>query len=66
MGILNCFHHSVCPPRLPYSLNLATIAFTFAVVRNYFNDAAISIDRGSCCRGSVQFLIQIPSLVERE
>jgi putative peptidoglycan lipid II flippase len=65
MGILNCFHQFGLPAATPVFLNLATIAFTFAVVRNYFKDPAISIVVGVLVGGVLQFLIQIPSLVRK-
>jgi putative peptidoglycan lipid II flippase len=65
MGILNCFHQFGLPAATPVFLNLATIAFTFAVVRNYFKDSAVSIVVGVLVGGVLQFLIQIPSLVRK-
>jgi len=47
-------------------LNLATILFTFAIVRNYFKDSVTSIAVGVLVGGVLQFLIQVPLLVRRE
>jgi putative peptidoglycan lipid II flippase len=65
MGILNCFHIFGLPAATPVFLNLATILFTFAVVRNYFKDAATSIAVGVLVGGVLQFLIQVPLLVQK-
>jgi putative peptidoglycan lipid II flippase len=65
MGILNCFHIFGLPAATPVFLNLATILFTFAVVRNYFKDAATSIAVGVLVGGVLQFLIQVPVLVQK-
>jgi len=65
MGILNCFHQFGLPAATPILLNLATIAFTFAVVRKYFKDPATSIVVGVLVGGVLQFLIQVPSLVQK-
>jgi putative peptidoglycan lipid II flippase len=46
MGILNCFNVFGLPAATPVFLNLATILFTFAIVRNYFKDAVTSIAVG--------------------
>src|SRR5467141_1931851 len=65
MGILNCFHVFGLPAATPVFLNLATIFFTFALVRNYFQDAATSIAVGVLVGGVLQFLIQVPLLVRK-
>jgi putative peptidoglycan lipid II flippase len=65
MGILNCFHIFGLPAATPVFLNLATILFTFAVVRNYFKDSATSIAVGVLVGGVLQFLIQVPLLVQK-
>jgi len=65
MGILNCFHVFGLPAATPVFLNLATIFFTFAIVRNYFKDAATSIAVGVLVGGVLQFLIQVPLLVRK-
>lgn len=65
MGILNCFNVFGLPAATPVLLNLATIAFTFAMVRQYFKDSATSIAIGVLVGGVLQFLIQVPSLVRK-
>src|SRR5467141_1106559 len=65
MGILNCFHVFGLPAATPVFLNLATIAFTFALVRKYFKDPATSIVLGELVEGALQFLIEVPSLVQK-
>ncbi len=65
MGILNCFHQFGLPAATPILLNLATIAFTFSVVRRYFKDSATAIVVGVLVGGVLQFLIQVPSLVRK-
>ncbi len=65
MGILNCFHVFGLPAATPVFLNLATILFTFAIVRNYFKDSVTSIAVGVLVGGVLQFLIQVPLLVRK-
>ncbi len=65
MGILNSFHIFGLPAATPVFLNLATILFTFAIVRDYFKDSATSIAVGVLVGGVLQFLIQVPSLVQK-
>ena len=65
MGILNCFNVFGLPAATPVFLNMATILFTFAIVRNYFRDAATSIAVGVLVGGVLQFLIQVPLLVRK-
>ena len=65
MGVLNCFRIFGLPAATPVFLNLATILFTFAVVRSYFKDAATSIAVGVLVGGVLQFLIQVPLLVQK-
>jgi len=65
MGILNCFNVFGLPAATPVFLNLATILFTFAIVRNYFKDAVTSIAVGVLVGGVLQFLIQVPLLVRK-
>src|SRR5690348_15749002 len=65
MGILNCFHIFGLPAATPVLLNLATIIFTFAVVRSHFKDSATAIVVGVLVGGVLQFLIQVPSLVQK-
>jgi putative peptidoglycan lipid II flippase len=65
MGILNCFHVFGLPAATPVFLNIATILFTFAVVRQYFKDSATAIAVGVLVGGVLQFLIQVPHLVQK-
>jgi putative peptidoglycan lipid II flippase len=65
MGILNCFHVFGLPAATPVFLNLATILFTFAVVRSHFKDSATAIVVGVLVGGVLQFLIQVPLLVQK-
>ena len=65
MGILNCFHVFGLPAATPVILNLATILFTFAVVRSHFKDAATAIVVGILVGGVLQFLMQVPLLVQK-
>jgi len=64
-GVLNCFHVFGLPAATPIFLNLATILFTFAFVRQYFKDSATAIVVGVLVGGVLQFLIQVPSLVKK-
>ena len=65
MGILNCFHVFGLPAATPVCLNLATILFTFVVVRSHFKDPATAIVVGVLVGGVLQFLIQVPLLVQK-
>ena len=65
MGILNCFHVFGLPAATPVILNLATILFTFAVIRSHFKDAATAIVVGILVGGVLQFLMQVPQLVQK-
>ena len=65
MGILNCFHIFGLPAATPVCLNLATIVFTFAILRSHFKDAATAIVVGVLVGGVLQFLIQVPILVQK-
>ena len=65
MGILNCFHLFGLPAATPVVLNLATILFTFAVVRKHFRDPATAIVVGVLVGGVLQFLMQVPLLVKK-
>lgn len=65
MGILNCFHVFGLPAATPVFLNLATILFTFAAVRSHFKDSATAIVVGVLVGGVLQFLIQVPLLVQK-
>jgi len=65
MGILNCFHIFGLPAATPVLMNVATIVFTFAVFRKYFADAATAIVVGVLVGGVLQFLVQVPLLVQK-
>ncbi len=65
MGILNCFHVFGLPAATPVFLNLATILFSVGAVWKYFDDAATSLAVGVLVGGVLQFLIQVPLLVQK-
>jgi putative peptidoglycan lipid II flippase len=65
MGILNCFHVFGLPAATPVLLNVATILFSMGIVYRYFKDPATSLAVGVLVGGVLQFLIQVPSLVQR-
>ena len=65
MGILNCFHMFGLPAATPVILNVSTIAFTIAAVWKYFKDPVTSIAVGMLVGGVLQFLIQVPALVQK-
>ncbi len=65
MGILNCFHVFGLPAATPVVLNIATILFSIGAVWRYFKDPATSIAVGVLVGGVLQFLIQVPALIER-
>src|SRR5262249_7133052 len=65
MGILNCFHEFGLPAATSVFLNLAVILFSAGVVWRYFKDPAVSLAIGVLVGGAMQFLIQVPSLIEK-
>src|SRR5258707_9389957 len=65
MGILNCFHVFGLPAATPVFLNLATILFSVAAVWKYFKSPATSLAVGVLVGGVLQFLIQVPLLVQK-
>ncbi|HVO59033.1 MAG TPA: murein biosynthesis integral membrane protein MurJ [Dongiaceae bacterium] len=65
MGILNCFHIFGLPAATPVFLNLATILFSVAAVWKYFKNPATSLAVGVLVGGVLQFLIQVPLLVQK-
>jgi putative peptidoglycan lipid II flippase len=65
MGILNCFHIFGLPAATPVLLNVATILFSIGIVWHHFKDAATSLAVGVLVGGVLQFLIQVPSLVQK-
>ena len=65
MGILNCFHIFALPAATPVMLNIATILFSVGIVWHHFKDAATSLAVGVLVGGVLQFLIQVPALIQR-
>lgn len=65
MGILNCFQIFGLPAATPVLLNLSIILFSVGVVWRYFKDPAISLAVGVLVGGALQFLIQVPLLVQK-
>jgi len=65
MGILNCFHIFGLPAATPVLLNVATILFSIGVVWHHFKDAATALAVGVLVGGVLQFLIQVPTLVQK-
>ncbi len=65
MGILNCFHVFGLPAATPVFLNLSIILFSIGAVWRYFKDPGVSLAVGVLVGGALQFLIQVPLLVQR-
>ena len=65
MGILNCFHIFGLPAASSVFLNIAIIVFSLGAVWRYFKDPAVSLAVGVLVGGALQFLIQVPSLVQK-
>jgi putative peptidoglycan lipid II flippase len=65
MGILNCFHVFGLPAATPVFWNLASIFFSIAAVWKYFKNPAMSLAVGVLVGGVLQFLIQVPALVQK-
>jgi putative peptidoglycan lipid II flippase len=69
MGILNSFHIFGLPAATPVVLNIATILFSVGIVWHHFGfetkDAATSLAVGVLVGGVLQFLIQVPTLVQK-
>ena len=65
MGILNCFQIFGLPAATPVLLNLSIILFSIAAVWKYFKDPAVSLAVGVLVGGALQFLIQVPLLVQK-
>jgi putative peptidoglycan lipid II flippase len=65
MGILNCFQIFGLPAATPVLLNMAIILFSVGAVWHYFKDPAISLAVGVLVGGALQFLIQVPMLVQK-
>lgn len=65
MGILNCFHIFGLPAATPVLLNICIILFSTGVVWHYFKDPAVSLAVGVLVGGAMQFLVQVPTLVQK-
>ena len=65
MGILNCFHVFGLPAATPIFWNMASILFSIAAVWKYFKNPATSLAVGVLVGGVLQFLIQVPLLVQK-
>src|SRR5690242_12679283 len=53
------------PAATPVVLNIATILFSIGIVWHHFKDAATSLAVGVLVGGVLQFLIQVPTLVQK-
>jgi len=65
MGILNCFDIFGLPAATPVFLNIATIFFSVGIVWRHFKDPATALAVGVLVGGVLQFLIQVPLLVQK-
>jgi len=65
MGILNCFHVFGLPASTSIFWNAASILFSIAAVWKYFKNPATSLAVGVLVGGVLQFLIQVPMLVQK-
>jgi len=65
MGILNCFNTFGLPAATPVLLNLSIIVFSVGAVWRYFKEPAVSLAVGVLVGGVLQFLIQVPLLVQK-
>src|SRR5262249_24437351 len=65
MGILNCFHVFGLPGSTSIFWNAASILFSIAAVWKYFKNPATSLAVGVLVGGVLQFLIQVPMLVQK-
>lgn len=65
MGILNCFHVFGLPAATPVFLNVSIIMFSIGAVWKYFKDPAVSLAVGVLVGGALQFLMQVPLLVQK-
>jgi putative peptidoglycan lipid II flippase len=65
MGILNCFDIFGLPAATPVFLNVATIFFSVGIVWRHFKDPATALAVGVLVGGVLQFLIQVPLLVQK-
>src|SRR5437899_10323052 len=65
MGILSCLHVFGLPAAKPVFLNRSIIPSSMGAVCPYFKDPAIALAVGGLVGGALQFLIQVPLLVQR-
>jgi putative peptidoglycan lipid II flippase len=65
MGILNSFHIFGLPAATTVFLNAAIIIFSVSAVWKFFADPAVSLAVGVLVGGALQFLIQVPKLVQK-
>ena len=65
MGILNCYHVFGLPAATPVFLNLSIILFSIGAVWRSFKDPAVSLAVGVLVGGTLQFLMQVPLLVQK-
>jgi putative peptidoglycan lipid II flippase len=63
MAILNCFHVFGLPASTPILLNAAIIVFSTGIVWRAMGDPAKSLAFGVLVGGTMQLLIQVPTLV---
>ncbi|HKV25505.1 MAG TPA: murein biosynthesis integral membrane protein MurJ [Candidatus Acidoferrum sp.] len=64
-GVLNCFHIFGLPAATSVILNICIITFTFVVFRKHFQSPATAIVVGILVGGVLQFLMQVPQLVQK-
>lgn len=64
MAILNCFHVFGLPAATPILLNVSIIVFSYGFAWRHFRDPAVSLAVGVLVGGALQFLIQVPFLVQ--
>ncbi len=64
MAILNCFHVFGLPAATPILLNVAIIVFSYSFAWRHFKDPAISLAVGVLVGGTLQFLVQVPLLIQ--
>ena len=65
MAILNSFHIFGLPAATTVFLNASIIIFSIGAVWHYFKDPAISLAVGVLIGGALQFMSQVPKLVQR-
>jgi putative peptidoglycan lipid II flippase len=65
MAILNCFHIFGPPAATPILLNISIIVFSVGAVWRHFRDPAVALAVGVVVGGVLQFLVQVPLLVQQ-